>query len=230
MSTVSRDTALIAFGFPKAMLGISEDVNRANAEAGEYMFAKWLVKVRLDRWREMLNNQLLPLFARAEGLEFDYDSPVPENAETEIQALTAKWGAIAQAVPLGFDPAELLEAFGLPAITFKAPEPAPVVVAPRSLPGQKPTEDPEEDDEEELSARFIAHLRERRLDAAMKWEAVEHVDESTCEKCKANDGKLYRNREDAYADYPDGKGFKDCIGAEFGNDCRGHVRKRKSGS
>lgn len=62
---------------------------------------------------------------------------------------------------------------------------------------------------------------------AKRWEAVEHEDDSTCEPCDAIDGHLYRNREDAYADYPGGVGYRNCVGAKFGNACRGRVRKRR---
>lgn len=67
-------------------------------------------------------------------------------------------------------------------------------------------------------------------EAANRWVAREHIDDNTCQPCIDNDGKLYKNREDAYADYPDGKGYVNCVGAEFGNDCRGHVVKRRGGS
>ena len=66
-------------------------------------------------------------------------------------------------------------------------------------------------------------------EAANRWVAKEHIDENTCQPCIDNDGKLYKNREDAYADYPDGKGYINCVGAEFGNDCRGTVVKRRGG-
>ncbi len=65
---------------------------------------------------------------------------------------------------------------------------------------------------------------------ANRWVAREHIDDNTCQPCIDNDGKLYKNREDAYADYPDGKGFVNCIGAEYGNDCRGIVVKRRGGT
>jgi ATP-dependent Clp endopeptidase proteolytic subunit ClpP len=64
---------------------------------------------------------------------------------------------------------------------------------------------------------------------AKRWEAVEHEDDSTCEPCDAIDGTLYRNREDAYADYPGGVGYRLCVGAQFGNSCRGRVVKRRGG-
>jgi ATP-dependent protease ClpP protease subunit len=62
---------------------------------------------------------------------------------------------------------------------------------------------------------------------AKRWVAVEEDDANGCDPCGAVDGKLYRTREDAYRDYPGGVGFKDCIGAQYGNACRGKVVKRR---
>lgn len=62
---------------------------------------------------------------------------------------------------------------------------------------------------------------------ARRWEAVEKDDDNACEPCAAIDGTLYRNREDAYRDYPGGVGYKDCVGAQYGNACRGKVVKRR---
>jgi HK97 family phage portal protein len=223
LSMLSRDKILEAFGFPKAMIGIVEDVNRANAETSEYVYTKWLIVPRLDRWRAMFNNDLLPAYAGGDQLEFDYDSPVPTNSEDEVQMLAAKWQAVAWAVPLGFDPASLLEALDLPKVDFEkpAPPPAPVIAPPAAL--GAPAQQVKDLDDPTPEMRMA-------IEAAMKWEAVSHLDDSTCEPCRENDGKLYRNREDAYADYPDGKGFKNCVGAEYGNTCRCVVRKRKAGS
>lgn len=62
---------------------------------------------------------------------------------------------------------------------------------------------------------------------ARRWEAVEKDDDNACEPCATIDGTLYRNREDAYRDYPGGVGYKDCVGAQYGNACRGRVVKRR---
>jgi ATP-dependent Clp endopeptidase proteolytic subunit ClpP len=62
---------------------------------------------------------------------------------------------------------------------------------------------------------------------AKRWVAVEEDDDRACEPCDSIDGTTYRNREDAYRDYPGGVGFKDCIGAQYGNSCRGKVVKRR---
>lgn len=65
---------------------------------------------------------------------------------------------------------------------------------------------------------------------AKRWVAVEEDDDNSCEPCAGVDGRTYSNRADAYADYPNGVGYKDCVGAEFGNACRGRVQKRRSKS
>lgn len=67
---------------------------------------------------------------------------------------------------------------------------------------------------------------------AQRWVVKAHIDDNTCDECKANDGKTYKNRADAYADYPNGRGYKKCVGAQYGNTCRCKILKRgrKGGS
>lgn len=79
---VNRDIILGAFGMPMHILGISESVNRANAEAAEYTFSRWVVKPRLTRLRNKLNEQLAPLFG--DNLELDFSNPVPANTELNM--------------------------------------------------------------------------------------------------------------------------------------------------
>jgi hypothetical protein len=66
-----------------------------------------------------------------------------------------------------------------------------------------------------------------RIEAAMRWQVKAHIDANVCEPCKKNDKKLYRNRSSAYADYPGGKGYIKCVGAQYGNSCRCTVKKRR---
>lgn len=133
MRTLRRDTILEAFGYPKPMLGITEDVNRANAEAAEYVFSKWLIAERLDRWRDWLNYQILPLYGpTAEGLEWDYVSPVSENDEAANAAITAKSGALVAMAGAGFDATETQAWLDVPEIPFTKPEPKIVAVPPGS--------------------------------------------------------------------------------------------------
>lgn len=62
---------------------------------------------------------------------------------------------------------------------------------------------------------------------ARRWVAVEEDDSHTCQPCQDNNGHLYSSREDAYGDYPGGVGYRLCVGVQFGNACRGMVKKRR---
>jgi HK97 family phage portal protein len=127
LRNLSRDIIREAFGIHKIMLGNSDDVNRANAQTGEEVFATWSITPRLDRWRDVLNNQFLPLFgSTGEGVEFDYIYPMPQNREQDNAELTAKAGAAAALAALGvWDPDDILTVVGLPAMDTITPEAAP---------------------------------------------------------------------------------------------------------
>jgi hypothetical protein len=114
------------------------------------------------------------------------------------------WATLVKA---GAHPDDASDVVGLPRMRVEKPEPAPVPEGARA---------PEEEDDDDSG----------EPEAAMRWVAQEHIDDNTCDECKANDGKTYRNRAAAYADYPGGQGFIKCIGHQFGNDCRGKVVKR----
>ena len=115
---------------------------------------------------------------------------------------------------------------GVPAPSKPAPAfPAPAAPEPPPVEGG-PVDEPE-DAWSEAVAGLVGGAGGDGVEAAMRWEAVAHIDDNTCQPCADNDGRVYRNRRAAYKDYPGGKGFKDCIGAEYGNECRCVVRKRK---
>jgi len=135
LRNVSRDLIREAWGIHKIMLGNSDDVNRANAQTGEEVFANWSVVPRLDRWKNALNEQFLPLFGSAgEGVEFDYIYPLPANREQDNAELTAKSEAWAKLVGAGADPHDAAEVVGLP--DMKVVEQA--VQAPALPPGWVP--------------------------------------------------------------------------------------------
>lgn len=75
----SRDGILGTFGVPKSILGITDDVNRANAETAEYTFAKHTIKPILQLVMDILNNEFVPMFGTDEELR--YTDPVPENKD-----------------------------------------------------------------------------------------------------------------------------------------------------
>lgn len=84
---MARDKILAAYGVPKSILGIVEDVNRANAEASNYVFLKRTVEPRMRLLVTLLNSKLLPLYG--ENLYFDFTSPVPEDREAKVREVQA---------------------------------------------------------------------------------------------------------------------------------------------
>lgn len=92
----NRENLLGVVGMPLPMMGITENVNRANAEAGAYIFARWIIKPRLDRIKNKLNQKLLPQFPNSQGLFLDYDEIVQETMEQKkgIAETGIKWGML----------------------------------------------------------------------------------------------------------------------------------------
>ncbi|MES9522455.1 phage portal protein [Streptomyces capoamus] len=199
-----------AYGISKTAIGDFEDINRASALAAKSWFAEQQTVPRLERIKAALNFELLPMYGpTAAGLEFDYEPPTPPDPEIEAQQLTARANAAAALVTAGFEAAGTLSAVGLPDIAYvgKPAAPAP---------------------DTSLSdwQNSLAGLLGGDIDAAQRWVAVEHDDEHTCGPCREVAGRTYKNRAEAYEDYPDGGGYVGCIGAKYGNECRGHVEKR----
>lgn len=114
---MTRDRIMESFGFSKFMLGIVDDVNRASANASEYMFAKYIDRPRAVRWREMANGFYLPLFGKtARDLEFDFENLVPEDAESENAARDSIASAVKAYVDAGFSREWIVEHLGLPPV------------------------------------------------------------------------------------------------------------------
>ena len=79
-----RDEIMAIFRVPKTILGITEDVNLASAQATEYVFAKYVIKPKMKAFIETLNEYYLPLF----GLDttkyrLGFIDPVPENLDQQ---------------------------------------------------------------------------------------------------------------------------------------------------
>ncbi len=212
LNQISREIIREAYGFPKSMLGTADDVNRANAEAAEVVFGRWVVKTRLERIKQALNNDFLPLFGEGQHrkYEFDYDDPVPEDREASRNEMTSKAMAFKTYIDAGVDPEQVCFMLDLPSLTVTRREPAPAPQMP--------------------SPEVNNYLDLSRVEMANRWVVKAHVDDSTCDPCKDNHGKLYKNREDAYKDYPGGAGYINCIGAKYGNKCRCTVAKRRKGN
>jgi len=91
----SKDEILAMFRLSPAMLGMTENVNRSNAETAEYIFAKYVVLPRVRQFVQTMNSMLVTPFDAT--LELDFDNPVPEDIEAKRSDATAgidKWWTI----------------------------------------------------------------------------------------------------------------------------------------
>jgi HK97 family phage portal protein len=242
-----REIIREAFGFPKPMLGTVDDANRANMEAAEAIFSKWLVRTRLRRTRQALNTRLLPLYgALGKGLEFDFEDPVTGDVEMESKQLTAQANAAQSLVSSGYDPQAVAQAVGLPELPFDAdrdllarivrgaPSLGPLILPMlgfelppgwRSLmPGGRGDDSEDTATPSNLWAPPTWAVPE--IEAAQRWVVKITDDGDTCHNCREQDGRTYKNREQAYKDYPEGEGYVRCEGVAYGNACRCKVVKR----
>jgi HK97 family phage portal protein len=76
---VSAESLANAFGIPLSLLK-TEDVNRANAEAGHYQHALLSVRPKCLRLQEKINKDVCPRFDPDGRLFVAFDDPVPANA------------------------------------------------------------------------------------------------------------------------------------------------------
>jgi HK97 family phage portal protein len=83
----NRDTILGIFRVPKSVLGLVEDVNRANAEASEYVFNLRNIQPKLIRFQQKINEKIMPLYKQSGNnfLYVEFENIVPKNREIEIK-------------------------------------------------------------------------------------------------------------------------------------------------
>jgi len=74
-----RDKLMAMFKTTKVVLGITEDVNRANAEASEYVFMKHCVRPKMRRICDQLNEFFVPLFDTSKKLFLDFEDPITQD-------------------------------------------------------------------------------------------------------------------------------------------------------
>lgn len=84
--TFSRDEILSIFRVPKTVVGITDDVNRANAEASDYVFARRTIKPLMKAFVTFLNEYLVPEFDT--NIVIEFKDPVPEDRLSTIQEYT----------------------------------------------------------------------------------------------------------------------------------------------
>ena len=191
----NRDEIREAFRMHKALLGTVEDVNRANAQTAEETFSSQLQLPRLERRKYTLNDKLLPMFGSTSvNAEFDYEDPSPVNAEGAITEMAAKATAAQTLVNAGYDPADVLEAVGLPSMgvvekATQAPVAPPgwVPEVPAAAPGQQGSPSSPQD---QPGVETVNLIRPRAL-SPVTWNWATNS-ATPCQACKAKaDGGPY---------------------------------------
>tara|TARA_Y100000310_G_scaffold237033_2_gene240291 strand:- start:2946 stop:5120 length:2175 start_codon:yes stop_codon:yes gene_type:complete len=88
---LSRDIIYEAFGIPKSLVGITENVNLANALAGETTFAQRVVRPRLEMVKQGSNQYLVPLVVGSDALFLDYVDPTPVDPDLSLKRGVGGW-------------------------------------------------------------------------------------------------------------------------------------------
>lgn len=81
-----RDDVLAVFKVPKTVLGLTEDVNRANADATTRAFMERVITPRMRKFVDTLNEFFVPAFSEGEeGYFLDFTDPSPEDVELKLK-------------------------------------------------------------------------------------------------------------------------------------------------
>ena len=91
-----RMEVLNAFGVPLSLADV-ENVNKANAEAGDFQFEKFTIKPILADLEDGINDNIIPMYNEPD-LFVAFDENVPENEEFELNKTTRLYstGVISQ--------------------------------------------------------------------------------------------------------------------------------------
>ena len=172
MQRMTRDKILAAFRVPKTALGLTDDVNRANAEATNYVFALRVIKPRMERIVGYLNEFLVPRFG--ENVFLDFVDPVPENRELEIIEYEKALGAQAYA-----SVNEIRDKEGIPPIDGGDSVMVSAMLMPLGKPIKAAKSKPNIKSQAKPSVRFSRNLKKRKeIGELIAKEAMSIVRES----------------------------------------------------
>lgn len=79
----TRDAVLEHYSVPREIMGITENSNRATADAAQYIYAANVLTPRLLAREEAINTQLLPVFG--DNLYWRFDPIVPDDSAFKLQ-------------------------------------------------------------------------------------------------------------------------------------------------
>lgn len=161
----SMDEILAMFGISPAMLGMIVAANRANMEAAEYNFAKWVLLPRVKAFCKFINKYIIDTFDPA--LQLSYENFVPDD-------ITAKTTERKESAGVWQTVNEIRKEMGLPDVeggddlyrksgyVKLGDEPAPAPAATPTPPTPNPDETPEPSDVDDAETKLNDERKRRR--------------------------------------------------------------------
>lgn len=117
---MSREIILEGFRFPEFYLGRWKEANRATALAAKDLYNTNLIKPRLERIKQALNNDFLPMFgSTGENVEFDYVLEAPEDPDEVNASRDSRVKAYVDLIGAGVDPEDAAMFCELPPMRVK---------------------------------------------------------------------------------------------------------------
>lgn len=89
--TFIRDTVMEHFGMPREIMGITQNSNRATADAAQYIYATNVLTPRLMGRQDAINLQLLSCYGN--DLLWEFDDIIPKDKEFEKGLALDGWNA-----------------------------------------------------------------------------------------------------------------------------------------
>jgi HK97 family phage portal protein len=89
--TFTRDTVMEHFGMPREIMGITQNSNRATADAAQYIYATNVLTPRLMGRQDAINLQLLLCYGN--DLLWEFDDIIPKDKEYEKGLALDGWNA-----------------------------------------------------------------------------------------------------------------------------------------
>lgn len=92
LKDMTRDDIMVMFRVSKTILGITDDVNRANAHEARAVFTENVIKPELDRFIDHINAFLMPVWS--DGFVLNYEDPTLVSDKDKLEEWTAghnKW-------------------------------------------------------------------------------------------------------------------------------------------
>lgn len=113
----TRDEIFAIFGVHRSKAGMSDDINRANAEAADYTFKADVVAPELGALEDLINSELLPRYDSR--LRWKFNNPVPDDMDRMLAQASAMytqgWGTENEArVKVGMDERPEGERYAIP--------------------------------------------------------------------------------------------------------------------